>query len=579
MSVPDRLEQPAQIAPASCERASIPVRRSCADRWSAIAVVALALLLWAPRFSGPIDLRWDASVYYLLGTSLATGQGYRILSEPGSPEALQYPPLLPALVAVYQRALGSADPEIVGPWLRGTYAALFMAYGLTILALARRYLRPALALAATTLCLLHHRSIFFSDWLSAELPFALVSVGFALVAGGGASTRRQREAAAFLLAAAGFLLRTAGVVLLAAWVIEALARARWRLALTRGLLAVLPIVLWQAYVAHVRASDEYLRPAYEYQRAPYQHYNVTYLENILMVDSFRPELGLADWRALAARFARNLGTIPLERLQHLLGSQVLPAGLIWVPLLGLAALVVTGTVLLIRRGDWTLTSILLLTIALICLTPWPEQFGRYLMPAAPFLIIAALFALDRLDIALHARGSRRQIVSGRLVLAGLLMFLVAFQTVRAVRLFLIRDREGASFVAGHGATGPRFFYHGAEWWDWEEAAAWIDAHAAPDAIVATIVPHQFYLQTGLRAVYPPMEANSDTAHRLLESVPVSYVIIDELRHRDFVQRYALPAVESHPASWHLVYTINGTRIFAHARTRESATSRTNLLSK
>ena len=238
-----------------------------------------------------------------------------------------------------------------------------------------------------------------------------------------------------------------------------------------------------------------------------------------------------------------------------------------------------GTVLLIRRADWIFASILLLTIALICLTPWPEQFGRYLMPAAPFLTIAALFALDRLDTALCARGSRRQIVSGRLALAGLLLVSVAFQTFTAVRMFLNRHREGASFVAGRGATGPRFFYHKPAELDWEEAAAWIGAHAAPGAIVATIVPHQFYLQTGLRAVYPPMEANPNTAHRLLESVPVSYVIIDELRHRDFVERYALPAMESHPASWHLVYTINGTRIFAHALTRESATSKTHFLSK
>ena len=61
-----------------------------------------------------------------------------------------------------------------------------------------------------------------------------------------------------------------------------------------------------------------------------------------------------------------------------------------------------------------------------------------------------------------------------------------------------------------------------------------------------------------------MEADPEQAHRLLESVPVSYVIVDELPHRDFVRRYALPAVESHPASWHLVHAIDSTRIFAHA---------------
>ena len=56
--------------------------------WTNVSVVALAILLWLPRFSGPLDLRWDAGVYYLLGTSLAAGHGYRILSEPGSPEAV-----------------------------------------------------------------------------------------------------------------------------------------------------------------------------------------------------------------------------------------------------------------------------------------------------------------------------------------------------------------------------------------------------------------------------------------------------------------------------------------------------------
>ena len=83
--------------------------------WRSIVLILLAIALWVPRLKGPIDLRWDAGVYYVLGTSLANGQGYRIISEPGSPEALQYPPLLPAVVALYQRALGSNDPAIIAP--------------------------------------------------------------------------------------------------------------------------------------------------------------------------------------------------------------------------------------------------------------------------------------------------------------------------------------------------------------------------------------------------------------------------------------------------------------------------------
>src|SRR6478672_12710196 len=220
MSEQARLEKPVQVGPARSKHAASPVRWLGAGHWSSIAMIALALLLWAPRFSGPIDLRWDAGVYYLLGTSLAKGEGYRIASEPGSPEALQYPPLLPALIALHQWALATTDPSIVAPWLRSSYVALFVVYSLVVLALAKRHLSPGFALAATALCMLHIMTIFLSDLLFAELPFAVVSVVFVLVAGSSPPTSRPwvSEMASFVLAAAGLFLRTIGVALLAAWV-------------------------------------------------------------------------------------------------------------------------------------------------------------------------------------------------------------------------------------------------------------------------------------------------------------------------------------------------------------------------
>src|SRR4029077_13248406 len=126
----------------------------------------------------------------------------------------------------YERALGTTNPAVVAPWLRISYAVLFLIYALAALALAKRYLSPAFGLAGTALCLLHFQTIFLSDLLFAELPFALVTVLFALVASNIQSTLRpwQRETASFTLAAAGFLLRTAGVALLAAWALEAVSR-------------------------------------------------------------------------------------------------------------------------------------------------------------------------------------------------------------------------------------------------------------------------------------------------------------------------------------------------------------------
>ena len=388
---------------------------------------------------------------YLLGTSLAKGEGYRIPSEPGSPEALQYPPLLPALVALHQWVLGTTDPAIVAPWLRSSYAALFVAYSLVVLALAKRHLSPGFALAATALCMLHIMTIFLSDLLFAELPFAVVSVVFALVAASRLPTSRPwvRETASFALAAAGFFLRTIGVALLAAWVMEALIRRRWRLAVARGALALVPIVLWQAHVARVRASDEYRRPAYNYQRAPYQYYNVSYAENVLLIDPFRPELGRLNPGALAARLVTNLASMPavlgeaasatksswqsaLERTNRLLGQHLLPVGVVWVPILGFGALVVAGVVILARRGAWLMVFIILGSVGLVCTTPWPAQFTRYLAPLAPFLTIAAVSALSWIGAALRVRELGWASTLGRVGLASVLVlaFIVQAYTVR-----------------------------------------------------------------------------------------------------------------------------------------------------
>jgi hypothetical protein len=582
------VDELAMAAPSGFKATAVRMVGAMVHRWDWAMVVILALLVWAPRFSGPIDLRWDAGVYYLLGTSLAKGEGYRISSEPGAPEALQYPPLLPALVALHQWALGTTDPSIVAPWLRSSYAALFVAYSLVVLALAKRHLSPGFGLAATALCLLNMMTIFLSDLLFAELPFAVVSVVFALVAASGLPPSRPwvRETASFALAAAGFFLRTMGVALLAAWVMEALIRRRWRLAVLRAAFALLPIVLWQAHVARVRASDEYRRPAYNYQRAPYQYYNVSYAENVLLIDPFRPELGRINPGALAARLGTNLGSMPavlgeattatrkswqsaLERTNRLLGHHLLPVGLAWVPILGFGTLVVAGVVILARRGAWLMVFIILGSLGLVCTTPWPAQFTRYLAPLAPFLTIAAVLALSWVGATLRMRELGWASTLGRVGLASVLALAFIVQAYAARWMFHLHQDDSASrFVpAGSSADAARFFFHNRAWQAWEEAVAWIEAHASPDAIVATASPHLCYLLTGRHAVLPPMESDPGRARRLLEAVPVSYVIVDELEFVDISRRYALPAMESDPTGWRLTHSIGDTRIYGRTAER------------
>ena len=553
--------------------------------WGELTVLVLAITLWLPRITGPIDLRWDAGVYYVLGTSLAQGDGYRILSEPGSPQALQYPPLLPAIVAAHQLVLGTSDWHVVAPWVRKTYAILFLCYGLATLTLARRFLPPLLALIATVLCMFQISTIFFSDGLFTELPFATATVLFVLVACNreGRPNRWGRETGSFVLATAGFLLKTIGVALFAAWSLEAFARKRWGLGLVRTMAVLVPMVAWYGYGMRVRQSYDYRHPAYEYQRAPYLFYNVSYAENALLADSARPEEGRITPGGMTIRIAKNVPSFLLalgetistvrSYWDRLLNYPVRHLGrhvgnlsrLTIAPVLLLVVSVLAGLYILGQRGAILILLIVTMSGGLICATPWPGQFQRYATPLAPFLAIAASLALLAFSAKLKVIKAGVSVVSSRsiirIVYALFLILTLVPELYAASQIFYFRHK---SRFNASGAEGARFFFYDKDWVSLERAFAWIGQNAPGTAIVATPSSHLCYLLTGHRAVSPPVEPDPTRARHLLESVPVSYVIVDESGFTDVSRRYARPAVESDPANWRLAFSPTArTKVYEH----------------
>lgn len=98
--------------------------------------------------------------------------------------------------------------------------------------------------------------------------------------------------------------------------------------------------------------------------------------------------------------------------------------------------------------------------------------------------------------------------------------------------------------------------------------AWITANTPPDAIIATPHQHLCYLRSNRRTVLPPLEPDPTRARRLLEAVPVSYVVVTDAGENAEVawisSRYSLPAVQEDPANWSLVFSNDRTQIYSRA---------------
>jgi len=525
-------------------------------------LVCIVLLVWVPRLSGPIDLRYDGGVYYILGTSLAEGKGYRLLNEPGEIEAVQYPPLLPVFVAAHQRVLGTSDTILVGQALRLSFLVLSLAYAMATYAMARQLLTPGFALLVGVLTTLQQFTVFLSDLCFAEIPFALATVAFVVCH---RASGRGRFALQALLGTVAFLLRSFGIALLGSWIADALLRRRIAQTALRAAVALVPILLWYSFIGGVTTGPEYTHPAYPYQRAPYQYYNVSYASNLMLIDPFRPELGEASPADLARRFLSNArGMIPS------LGETVVGSRRFWENTLGwihwrlsgtvnllFGTLVLAGLGLLASRGEWLIPLYFLASVSIICLTPWPGQFTRYLSPLAPFLALSLVEVISRVRRWSLLRGERKSI---RIVADGAAAVALVMQ-LTALLVTFSRFHAPVTHVDARGTRAAgRLFYYDRRWQAFDTSLDWFRQHAVGEGVVATSAPHRIYLSTGLKAVLPPLEADTALAQRLLDSVPVHYVIVDDLAFTDLSRRYAGPVVESRPDLWELVYA-EGTRIY------------------
>jgi hypothetical protein len=539
-------------------------------------VLAVAILLWTPRFAGPIDLRWDGAVHYILGTSLAEGRGYKLLNEPGEIDEVQYPPLLPAVVALHQLLLGTSDPTRVGRLLRLSSFFLFIAYACVVFRFLRSYLPGGLALLASLMSLFCLHAWFLSDALFPEVGFSIATLLFLLFARREGS--RGHAALAYLCALASYALRSVGIAAFAVLVLHSLLRRRFKQAAGRAMLALLPILAWQVYVARVEQGYAYNHPAYEYQRAPYMFYNVSYARNVALRDPFTPEKG--DVR-VARRVVRNLLELPVHLGETLSARGYLQMALHGVfgegriagPLIdrGMFAvlsvfggvLVAGGLVVQLLRRQLLVPLYLMVYSAALCLTPFPDQYLRYLMPVTPLVALSAIVCLT----ATQSRRGGQPDRGGREALRAPLAVLGPALLVQlAVTIFVYaREYQPIAYVDAKGqSVGYRLFFYNESQRGFDQSIDYIRTHARPTDVVAAGTPHWIYLRTRLKTVMPPFERDAGEAQRLLDSVPARYLIVG----RDVIgsERYTEPMVKRFPEYWEQVYatTAGGWTVYRRA---------------
>jgi len=515
-----------------------------------LVIGCVAIASWWPRAGGPIDLRWDGGAYYLLGTSLASGEGYRLLSEPGNPESSLHPPFLPALVAAYQTVLQTSDPVAVGHALRLAAALVSAAYAVAIFVLLAAYIPRAYAVVAAVIAVFQPQYAYFSDSLYAETFFGLFTVLFFIF------QRYRKSSACFLLcgvcAVLAYEARTAGIALLAAWVAESLLRRDYKRAAIAFVISIVPIVSWVGWIKAVESSPEYQQPDYAYQRAPYVYFNVSYARNILtFADPSTPELGPLTTPLLLDRVWSNVKALPVSIGQAVSGWAA-PRRVA----LPLAFLVLLGMALQASRKQYLMLMYVALSLAAVCVTPFQKQFVRYLMPLYPFFALALFQLLERIA---RAPGVWPTLVPGfaRSIPVWCVVAVMGYQALEDLRKLYLLNHHDVSYEQRGKLIEYKLFYYAPVGTAFDQALDWLQHRAQRTDVIAATDPQWVYLRTGRKAVLPPFEPNGKSAQRLIDTVPVKYLIVESRPERlglGAYHRFTSALLRENPTAWDRVWS-------------------------
>ena len=431
--------------------------------WAALVVLAAlpsAFFAWRYRAMPQLGHFHDDGVYVVTAQSLAQGNSYKILSLPGQPHQIKYPPLFPTLLSAGWVVDGF--PRNL-PWV-----TLICWLALPImLGLVWRFYRQAGfdAARAAVLCaiigLSPYTVLLSASAMSEVVATSLVMASLVLV-------MSKRPGWAGVAAGAAYLARTAGVALVAVPLWYVFRKNRRAAIIFAG--SMLPAtIVWQFWVM--------VHPPSQVTEATmfYASYGDFYAHNLALSD-----LPRVVWMNLGDLLAGMGGLVLFTPDKGMFDVQLLR-------LIGIAS--ISGLVRIGRRTGWAPYHLFAAAYMLMML-PWhypPHE--RFVFPLFPLMLAGLSEEMSHLARMLRQSWQRRE-MSQRVVAGGIAVAVVAVGAVAVWR-----------GLAGLVSDLPILMARHAELLQARSGAYdWIRRNLRPDASFVAYDDPSLFLHTGRAAV-------------------------------------------------------------------------------
>lgn len=484
-------------------------------RWLLIVCFCLAILpatiaAWTERDLPHLGIFHDDAVYWSNAKALAQGDGYHIMSLPGTPFQTKYPPLYPALLSLIWR-LNPDFPSNLPLAMLMTWLFVPPFFWLCRRVLLSAGATPWVALVTTTFIMVAPMFTVLSTSLMSEVPFCLLLFASLRLLDGELTPRRA--ALAGVVAGLAYLVRTGAIPLIATVPFVLFLKGK-RVAAVAFVAGMAPFIAgWMFWVSGHRAPGtdivtlyytDYLR--YQLDQIPADVYPVLIWKNIANYC-----VGVGQW--VIFLFEETIVNITITRF------------------LGLAAII--GTIRLAwrtRQFQYALYALGLSSILFVW--HYPPNW-RFVFPVLPMLLagffteVSGFIGMIRLTWTRNKRSDRS---------AAIIIGVPA--VLAAIAAFYVNTDSLVRFV-------PDLF--GQERYIRKQRIpvyAWVHDHVPATALFTAYDDVVLYLYSGRRSVGPPLppvmlyREDATAVDRLIKAFPgfldaqrVSHVLMTPLDFR------------------------------------------------
>ncbi len=492
--------------------------------WLKFIIVGQMVLLGL-QFTPDISTNGDDAVYYILGKSLATGQGYRNIHLAGSPISTSYPIVFPGFLAITHFFTHTPLVAKILVACLGCIATLASFYLFRMW--ASRYLVPLLLLISSLSVMNQHALELLS-----EIPYVVLTL-LSLILLEKSLKSPQRKGLFWIAIFVSVLpmnCRSIGMAYSAAFIIAGILNKKYRYALAHCIVLAASIIAFKMLTS----------------------WNTVYILQLLQVNSYDPEQGYASLSEMITRVLTNITKYSSEILPDALLPSFVHGNPGIAKPLGICMSLLVGVGC--ARTFFLPFRLIGLYAVFYCgiLSLWQAQWssGRFLAGIMPFLLFLMFLGISTVwegavKIKNHTPGVLRALFLNNPV-SGISR--IHLSVLWALALVLTIDNIG--FQVQNADQRKQL---SADWINFFSCADWIRENTPKDAIVVSRKTEHVYVRSGRQGMLYPFSRDKAAVIADIKNKHASYILVDNFFWTQTTQRYLYPALSEHPELYRIVY--------------------------